>query len=174
MRTSLKRSVWTAVPVLAVGLALAGCGAMGGQQSAGPSASPSMSVDEQRVAFSECMRENGVDMPDPGQEDGGARIQLDEGTDQSDVEEAMQACEEYRVGGDAGAGADPADTEKRTEYAECMRENGVEKFPDPAPAEAGEGAREADEDVVNDPDLDQAAEECRSLLPGTGAGAGGA
>ncbi|GAA4893901.1 hypothetical protein [Streptomonospora salina] len=168
MRTWLKRSVCTAVPLLAVGLALAGCGPEGGQHGADASASPSMSRDEKRVAFTECMREHGVDMSDPDGE-GGAGLRLDEGTDQSDVDEAVQACEEYRVGGDAGAGADPADTEKRTEYAECMRENGVEKFPDPAP-ESGEGAREADEDVVNDPDLDQAVEECRSLLSGTAGG----
>jgi hypothetical protein len=50
-------------------------------------------MQKQALAFAKCMREHGVDMPDPKFEDGGVQITLD-GTDPNDpkVKEAQDTC----------------------------------------------------------------------------------
>jgi hypothetical protein len=53
---------------------------------------------EQMLAFAECMREHGIDMPDPEfDENGGVAIQVgsadgDQGPDEDEFEEASEAC----------------------------------------------------------------------------------
>jgi hypothetical protein len=67
---------------------------------------------------------------------------------------------------DAPAGATPDPTELRElrerlpEFARCMRENGVEDFPDPGP----DGIVQYDGDS-DQPEFGSAAEKCDDLLP---------
>jgi hypothetical protein len=63
-------------------------------------------------------------------------------------------------GGDQNA-SQPGLVEERREFANCVRENGVEDFPDPDPNGA----------IVyygDDPDLPTASEKCDPLQPGDG------
>jgi hypothetical protein len=67
----------------------------------------------------------------------------------------------------AGAAPDPASKERTLEFAQCMRENGVEDFPDPNP-----------DGVIlyygDSPQLTSAGENCRHLRPeGQNPGNGG-
>src|SRR5690242_12273015 len=92
---------------LGLALALAGCGAApaddgiasaggatsGGGATAGPSASAPVDRQEAQLKFAQCMREHGVDMPDPGP-DGRVRIIGKKG-DEASMQKAMQACQHF-------------------------------------------------------------------------------
>jgi len=73
---------------------------------------------------------------------------------------ALAAC-----GKDAGKGVktNSAAVEAGRRYAQCMRDNGVPKFPDP---EANGEFRGAGHEQQNDPKFLAAMEKCRDLAPG--------
>lgn len=163
------RSALAALP-LAFALALAGCGSDGdddGVASAGgdrkDSGGPqpvSEDPDEQMLQFTRCLRENGVDVPDP--EPGkGASLNMD-GQNRAVVEKAMEACRRYDPA--TTSKDDPISKElegKLRAYARCMRTNGVADFPDPVPG----GGLQMDGAIEQDPDYDGAERACRKLMP---------
>nr|BFE81835.1 hypothetical protein GCM10020093_044360 [Planobispora longispora] len=61
--------------------------------STGPSASPSASAQEDGVKYAQCMRENGIDMPDP--EPGGERVKIAGKVDKNKFDKAHKACQKY-------------------------------------------------------------------------------
>jgi hypothetical protein len=98
-------------------------------------------TSDQMRRFAQCMRDNGIDMPDP-QTDGEGRVLFggpgagEEGgtpPDREKFDAAQQACKQYLPNGGEPPKMDPADVEKVRAYARCMRENGVPDFPDPQP-----------------------------------------
>jgi hypothetical protein len=146
------------------------------------------------VDFAECMREHGVDMPDPQIEDGG-RVVIGGGpgregdgppteAEQEELQAAQEACEPILedVRG-AMPELDPEQEaemqEQALEFAECMREHGID-MPDPV---FGEGGRvtveigEADGPGFDptDEDFQEAAEACgqEGGFIGVGPAAGG-
>jgi hypothetical protein len=148
--------------------------------SADPEASPSTSAptdpQEAFLAFAQCMRDHGIDMPDPEVSDeGGGRFSVGfsgggPGSD-ADMEEfkaADEACRpllENTVGEGEQPELTPEQEQAMLDFARCMREHGID-MPDP-----GEGGMvfnvggPGDENV--DPDEFQAAQEaCQDLLPG--------
>ncbi|WP_035739050.1 hypothetical protein [Glycomyces arizonensis] len=139
-------------------------GATASASADGGEAGPEDAFD-QALAYSECMRENGVeDFPDPEQQEGGGMsLSLPKGIDPDDevFKAAEEACEEYMPGPGEGEGIDPDIYEALVEYAECMRENGVEDFPDPEP---GGGIRFSEE-LGQDGDFAAAEEACKDLRP---------
>lgn len=170
MMRTMTRSLLVAFP-LAMGLALTGCGTGGGDGAGGGGGDAAgLSRDEKAVKFAECMRENGVDMedPEPGKP-GGIQIRGGEGGQES-VDKAMEACKEYNVMADSQGKADPEMAKKNQEFAECMRENGVDEFPDPEPGQRGV---RVNKETGEDPDFEKAMEECRPVLGGPGGGAAG-
>jgi hypothetical protein len=134
-----------------------------GAPTGSASAEPSLSAEDRRVKFAQCMREHGVAMEDPGP-GGGFRVG-GEGADLDKAREAMQACREFAPGGNRGR-PDPAQEERVRQFARCMREHGVEKFADPS-----SGRIMVDQEVTGDPDFAAAREVCqREFLPSLGAG----
>ncbi|HEX4980283.1 MAG TPA: hypothetical protein VFV63_01215 [Ilumatobacteraceae bacterium] len=139
-------------------------------------------VQDAQVRFTRCMREHGVDMPDPTG-DGGVMIQIDEGTDQSEIQEAEEACRpilEEIIGSFEPPSAEETEQmrEQMLEFTRCMREHGID-MPDPEFGEngtftvgAGPGAAPGD-DAGSGPDQDEfeAAAEACGFGPG---GEGGA
>jgi len=93
------------------------------------------------VKFAECMRENGVrEFPDP---DASGELTIDGVVNGSSLdpsapawEEAIRACKDLQPPGFVGD-QDVSDDERemRLAFARCMRENGVEDFPDPVDGE---------------------------------------
>ncbi|MEU7906664.1 hypothetical protein [Actinoplanes sp. NPDC049118] len=172
--------------ILALGLLLTaaatGCGGKpAGDQvaSAGgtPTASAAAAAEEQRdedapLKFSQCMREQGMTwFPDP-KPGGGLQIKVPKGTAKEKVDAAMEACKKWAPdGGDRGP-ADPEQLEQARQMARCMRENGVENFPDPNP----DGSIRIDGRKVGmgpgDPTFDKAEEACSKYRP-DGPGPGG-
>lgn len=153
------------------------------------SASPSLSPEDALLAFAECMREHGVDMPDPTYEegeDGSVSIGIVGGSpgevDKDEFREADAACRHLMTAVmPAGRGEMSAeDEEKFLQFARCMRENGVD-FPDPAagggfvfeagPSEDGTSGGKGGIDP-NDADFQAAQEACGDLLPGKIGGRG--
>jgi hypothetical protein len=128
-------------------------------------------LEEQALAFSECMRENGVpDFPDPEIEDG--RIQMRIGgpdggaqIDQEAMEKAMQACEDLapRGGGNFSEEDRQEMQDAMLEYAQCMRDNGYD-MPDPDFSDGGGMIRLEGE--PDDPAFEKAQEACEDKMPG--------
>ncbi|GAA0965461.1 hypothetical protein GCM10009555_005020 [Acrocarpospora macrocephala] len=150
---------------LAVGLLiglLAGCGQSPAntgvaslKDGATPGASASASASADPRAFAQCMRDNGVDMPDPGPD--GTFGELPKTT--GNVEKALQACRSLAPAGDIDP-TDPEVQEALRQFAGCMRANGVD-MPDPDPASgriAMEGLNRSDPKVL------KAFDACRDKL----------
>jgi hypothetical protein len=95
-------------------------------------------VAAQTAKFAECMRENGVDMPDP-EVDGDGRVKFGapaSGAQPADREKAQAAhekCKQYLPNGGEPPKLSDEDLEKMRKFSQCMRENGYPNFPDPQP-----------------------------------------
>jgi hypothetical protein len=139
---------WTvAVLALAV-LGLSGCGSASGPTVAtangggagGAQPTPSTAPVEQGEAlrkFAQCMRDNGVDMPDPEVQPGGGVLMRGRGTNINPGEEkfqaAMQKCRTLLPNGGIPPTLSPEQLEQQQKFAQCMRDNGID-MPDPDPA----------------------------------------
>ena len=96
---------------------------------------------KQAVKFAECMRDNGVsEFPDPDASEGltidgvlnGSSLDPNSATWQN----AITACEDLEPPGFTGDKEVTADEQDaRLEFAQCIRDNGVKDFPDPAKGE---------------------------------------
>jgi hypothetical protein len=145
-----------AVAVLGLGLALAlaACGgspegdrvaSLSGDNATGTTAgaakTPSKDPQQAALDFAKCMREHGIDMPDPEVDEQG-RIRVRVGADgpggarpdPKKMEAAQQACGGLMGGGDGDRQLDPAERDAMVAFAKCMREHGID-MPDPT----GEG-----------------------------------
>jgi hypothetical protein len=128
-------------------------------------------LEEQALAFSECMRENGVpDFPDPVIEDG--RIQMRIGgpdgggeLDPEAMEAAQEACQDLapRGGGNFSEEDRQEMQDAFLEYAQCMRENGYDM---PDPDFEGDGGLFRMEGEPDDPAFQKAQAACEDTMPG--------
>lgn len=174
------RTLTALVVVVALALLTAACSsddddgvASLGDGDASASASASVmgdeDVEEALLAFAECMRENGVDLPDPRIDDDG-RLTFAGGLgdidpNDPDVETAFDACQGELPDIGRAIEFDPeqeaAFADAQLEFARCMRENGVD-IPDPT----GDGFTIDPNSGIDptDPDVLAAIEECRPIL----------
>ncbi|WP_406279773.1 hypothetical protein [Embleya sp. NBC_00896] len=84
------------------------------------------SAHEQMVKYAGCMREHGIDMPDP--EPGGAAamsLAMPADGDMTKTETAMKECEKFQPKSDYDMN-DPAFKEWQAKREACWRENGVD------------------------------------------------
>ena len=95
----------------------------------------------QAVRFAECMRDNGVgDFPDP---DASGELTIDGVLNGSSLDpsspawkEAIRACKDLQPPGFTGDEEVTSEQqEARLQFAQCIRDHGVEDFPDPAKGE---------------------------------------
>jgi hypothetical protein len=131
-----------AAPLVAGVLAVSACG---GDDNAGAgSDDPQAESRDAALKFAECMRENGVDMPDPGTDGRQTfRVGPGTGTTPEEMEEAQKACEKYQQQiepPELSEGQQEEFKKAALEHARCMRDHGIENFPDPTFGENG-GAR---------------------------------
>jgi hypothetical protein len=166
----------TTVPTVALLLVTALVGACGGgddgggvaslsgagSDGAGSATSTTLSEEEAEQAlldWAECMREQGVDVPDPQiSEDGGVSIQVgsgpggdDEGESDGDtpptpmdreaVQQAEDACGQPPMVGSFTEEDREQMEQDALEFSECMRDEGLEDFPDPDFSSFGPGVR---------------------------------
>jgi hypothetical protein len=171
VRTARLRAI-APVVALAAMLAVGACGgsddggvasAGGGDTAADDPAEDEAGPDDQGIAFAECARENGVDMPDPVGENGliEALQSVRAEYDQETLREALEACQDLLPVQPGESGDRPElDEETQLELAECLRDHGLD-VPDNL-FEQG-----LPDDIDRD-DLLGAMDECRDFAPEVG------
>lgn len=114
-----------AAALLVALFAVTACG--GGDEAEKPA-----SDFDRQLAFSRCMRDNGVDMPDPKQgPDGSIAIgAAGAGQDDGKWEAAWEKCRAKLPNGGTHS-LSPQEREKQLAFAKCMRDNGIPDYPDP-------------------------------------------
>jgi hypothetical protein len=163
----------TRIAVLAAALliTLAGCGSSGGDDgvaSAGGTSTAASgddaSEEEQAFEFVDCMREHGVDLPDPEPDGkGGYKLGLGQ-VDRDDpaLTPALQACRDLLPDRVRDTLNDPEVQDQLREFAKCMREHGID-IPDPDPNGGfGGDIGKIDRDS---PAFQKAAKACEDKLP---------
>ena len=172
------------VLILALALALAACG--GKAKSPGvPSLNPTSSTSarnassqdpyQQALAFARCMRQQGINMPDPKQNASGGITQQMGGNDtpvsKAKVDAAQKVCQKYAPQGKAGGHASQADLQKALAFARCMRQHGV-NMPDPKIDSNGGIGVEIRADQNGKAKIQAAQSACQKLMPGPGSSQG--
>lgn len=162
----LRPALAMVIPVLA--LALAACGSTpdsdiptAGGGSASPGATPTLSSEESRLKFTQCTREQGIDVPDPGSTFGPE----DNAVDKEKLNAATEACRQFMPSGGEEERQKPSaeQTEQLRKFAQCMRENGIANFPDPS-ADGGINIGGTGLDP-EDASFKAAQEACKDLTP---------
>lgn len=152
--------VLVAVTGCAKGEASDGNGVASVQGTAAPTATPNVSVVERGRQHAQCMRSHGVPEADPQiNADGSVRTGggYDKRTlDDNVLAKAIEACKQYErvMSPDELAGK----LAGGRELAKCMRDHGVEGYPDPDPNDITKSVPDA---VRDDPQYDQAKEACQ-------------
>ncbi len=149
-----------------------------------------LTQEEALLAFTACLRDNGVDIEDPTVDaEGNVEFSFrrgagpqDEGFDREAAGAAREACSDQLEGVTIGfRGLDTTELEDTFfEYAACMRDNDYEMndpdFSNFGPGGGGGGGGGGGPFGVidrDDPDFIAANEACSDILAGFGAGAGG-
>ena len=102
----------------------------------GATAAAAQDPQQAALDFARCMRQHGVDMPDPEVDDQGRiRVRIGPGQggkrpDPAKLEAAQKACGSLMGGGDGDRQIDPAERDAMVDFARCMREHGID-MPDP-------------------------------------------
>ncbi|MFF3375695.1 hypothetical protein ACFYXF_22440 [Streptomyces sp. NPDC002680] len=174
MRRRLTRRipVATAAVLLAAGL-LAGCGGGGddgpdiasvaesGSAGGGETAAASdKSEVEQAQEFVDCLRAEGLEVEDPDPVTGELNLQAlaTADADRDTLMSAFQACQDKAPQSLQDQASQAPDTEQQKEFAQCMRDNGVD-MDDPGP-----DGFTPESVPTGDPDFDSALEACRGQL----------
>ncbi|HEY8199747.1 MAG TPA: hypothetical protein VII47_00160 [Actinomycetota bacterium] len=158
--------------VAAAGIVAAACGSSGGAATPSPGAS----VEAALLAFSQCMRDQGItDMPDPKVDsEGNVQIQRPPGGHGSGAHDAFAAardkCDTYLRGVTQGfSHGDVTKTQDQfLRLAQCMRARGVD-VPDPDFSQGGHdpGAQFLDAINKSDPTVQEALQPCEQQVFGS-------
>ena len=129
----MSRKLWPLAALALIALIGVGCG---GNDSSG--GNTTAANQEGAVKFAQCMREKGVsEFPDP---DASGKLTIDGVLNGSSLDPnsptwkgAIAACEDLQPPGFTGDGErSGGEQEAALQFAHCIRENGVQDFPDPA------------------------------------------
>jgi hypothetical protein len=138
MTNNMSRKLGPLAALAMVALIGAGCS---DEPAENGSAGNSNAGQEQAVKFAKCMRDNGVsEFPDP---DASGGLTIDGVLNGSSLDpsapawkEAIGACKDLQPPGFTGdEEVTDEEQEARLEFAQCIRDNGVKDFPDPAKGE---------------------------------------
>jgi hypothetical protein len=168
------------LPLLAlaiVALIGAGCSDTPAETSSNTSTTTNKNAGgrDKAMKFAACMRDNGVkEFPDP---DASGEMTIDGVVNGSSLdassaafEAAIAACKDLQPAGFMGRKRSAKEQEPALKFAQCMRDNGIKDFPDPAkdgplidttkiPSAKGRGALEI-------PGFKAAQEKCGDFLAG--------
>jgi hypothetical protein len=125
------------------------------------------------LKFAQCMRDHGVDMPDPTFDSGGAGVVMrgDKNADPEKMQAAEKACQKYQD--QVKPPSVSPDQEKKMKEAalknaQCMRDHGID-FPDPQFGEGGRMTQKIDKNSGIDPNsqkFQDAMKACQKDAPG--------
>jgi hypothetical protein len=161
-------------------LALAACGggdkgdgvaSLGGGKATGTTSPGGSDPRQGALAYARCMRQHGINMPDP-RIDAAGRVaqQLPPGVDPDTpkFKAANQACRQYQPDGGQPPKLSPQQQQQMLAFARCMRQHGM-NIPDPKP-DGGiqvDGAKGVGPDA---PKFQAAEQACQLYLPEGGGG----
>jgi hypothetical protein len=154
--------------LVACGLLLAGCGAEEPGETG--SADPDQRDRDAMLAFAACMREHGIDMPDPAPDERGIRLSAPEGISEEKAEEAHEACRKHLDEIEPPEMSEEQEKEFQEAalaHARCMRENGID-MPDPTFGENGRAQiriRKGSGIDPESPKFEEAQEACEDEMP---------
>jgi hypothetical protein len=122
--------------VLAI-VALIGAGCSNDPAENGSGGNKNAANRDKAMKFAACMRDNGVsEFPDP---DASGELTIDGVLNGSSLDSstpawkaAIGACKDLQPPGFTGTEASAAQQKVRLKFAQCIRDKGVEDFPDPA------------------------------------------
>jgi hypothetical protein len=131
----MSRTLWPLAALAMIAVIVAGCGS--GSAGTGSGGNSTATPREKAVKFAECMRANGVSaFPDPN---ASGELTIDAvandsslDTDTAAFKQAMSACKDLEPPGFTGGKVTDQQRKARLKFAQCVRENGVKDFPDPA------------------------------------------
>jgi hypothetical protein len=159
-----------AVPLAAASLALGACGA--GDDATAGSGDRRAEFREATLKFARCMREHGVDMPDPKPGEGGRIVFGGPGTgpqDQAKMEAAQKACQEILESvrpPELSPEQEEQFKQRALDFARCMREHGID-MPDPQFQDGGRITQRMEGDI------DPSSQRFRDAQEACGRGRGG-
>jgi hypothetical protein len=164
--------------LLVLALAVAACGGGGkgsgvaslGDGKATATTSPSGSSDPEQgaLAYGRCMRQHGIDMPDPKIDAAGHMAQQlppGVGPDTPKFKAAEQACKQYLPDGGPPDKVDQQAQQQLLAYTRCMRQHGI-NIADPKPG----GGIHVDGVSPEDPKFKAAEQACQQYAPKAGSG----
>jgi hypothetical protein len=173
------------VGALALTLAVAACA--GGNKTGGvaslngadkptatTSAGGSKDFKQAALAFARCMRQHGIDLPDPQFNGNGITQELtarrgSNGPDSPKFKAAQQACQKYLPNGGVAPKPNPQQQQQLLQFARCMRQHGID-LPDPG-ASGGIEVKGGPNTVnPDDPKFKAAQQACQQYLPNNGKG----
>jgi hypothetical protein len=131
----MSRTLWPLAALAMLAVIVAGCG--NGSAGTGSGGNSTAATHEKAVKFAECMRANGVSaFPDPN---ASGELTIDAvangsslDTDTAAFKQAMSACKGLEPPGFTGGKVTDQQRKARLKFAQCIRDNGVKDFPDPA------------------------------------------
>ncbi len=123
--------------ILTVALSTAGCANAPAGAAASSDGGSANARQAQALKFAQCMRDNGVSkFPDPDASGSFTIESVANGTaidaNGPSFQRAITACRNLEPAGFTGETRSPAQQQAALEFAQCMRDNGVTDFPDPA------------------------------------------
>lgn len=124
-------------------------------------------TQDQLLKFAKCMRDNGVDVPDPKPGEKGVRLQGSGSPEKA--QQAQKMCERYLPSSVKNRQNDPKTKDQMLKLAKCMRENGVD-VPDPG----ADGRIRIEKGTIDpeSPTFKNAAKKCKQYRPDNGGGGG--
>jgi hypothetical protein len=171
---ALNRIHLLALPLAAASVALTACS--GGDDSTAAGGGDRTQFREAALEFAECMRKQGVDMPDP-QPGGGLVLRAgpETGNDPETVERAQEACRKHLEDVRPPELSEEDQREFREQalkHARCMREHGID-IPDPTFGDGNRVQQRLPEGIEpGDPRLREAQEACSRYREALRAGRG--
>jgi hypothetical protein len=153
---------------------LAGCGSnsssnngvasVGGSAGASPSASTNIggTTEERWLQFAQCLRNQGLDVEDPGP--GGGQPKLKGDVPQAKRQDALRACRQYAPGILGSSTLSPQDREKMLKYIQCLRQHGI-TLADPDPQTGMPQQQDFPKFRNPDGNMRQAQQACADLRP---------
>jgi hypothetical protein len=131
-----------ALALIAMVVVISACGsnAPAGTSSSGGAGNNVTATAQKAVKFAECMRRNGVSkFPDPN---ASGKLTIDAVANGSSLDpsapaftQAISACKGLEPPGFTGSKRSSQQQDAALKFAQCVRENGVKDFPDPAPGQ---------------------------------------
>jgi hypothetical protein len=131
-------SILVASPLAALAVVALACAGCSNAPTDASSGSSTAAKHEQAMKFAQCMRDNGVSaFPDP---DASGELTIDQVANGSSVDtssapfqQALSACRDLEPSGFTGHKRSAEQQKAALKFAQCIRDNGVPDFPDPAP-----------------------------------------